>query len=118
MPLKIYYIDHCPVCEQGLVRVRVLVSEGELRGVCVCDECDATWSDPSLLHRLDVLTPSDLGLDNSSSSDQTTDPKDEEENDLWAPTSHWGTLDEIALLGWMNSVKSSVVRANARGSEE
>ena len=79
MTAKIYYVSSCPVCAQGLVRVRIQVVASQMSPVFVCDECDAAWADPDLANRMPWSSA--------------------EKNDLWGENTHWATAPEIALLG-------------------
>ena len=44
------YVKQCPVCGDGLCRVRVChdLQRGRLTGCILCDECETVWTDPTL----------------------------------------------------------------------
>ena len=112
MSSKIYYVSNCPVCEQGLVRVRTCLSEHAMHGIFLCDECEAAWQDPQLLHRIrQIDLPNqkrDSQTSNTSPSDQKLAPMDEPLDDgFFGANTHWATSSEIALLGWKRAVKVS-----------
>ncbi|XZE20958.1 hypothetical protein SH449x_000850 [Pirellulaceae bacterium SH449] len=81
---SVLYISECPVCQQGLVRIRAVVSKQFLRSVCQCDECDAAWSDPQLTDRL--MREHVEQLHSSCES--------------W----YWASREEACLLGWAGSL--------------
>jgi hypothetical protein len=81
----LFFVDHCPVCEQGLVRIRSRIHQRKLEGFCVCDECEAAWKDPSLTERIH--------------RDQLS------EEQLWGEQTRWAPIDEICLLGWYSSIQ-------------
>ena len=91
MTAKIYYVSQCPVCDQGLVRVRICVISSEMTPIFICDECDAAWSDPGLVNRLRMA------------SEQPASDAHLCENP-WGENTHWATAPEIALLGLYRNI--------------
>jgi hypothetical protein len=45
------HIGECPVCVNGIVRVRTCHGGGETHLIAVCDECEAIWTDPDISNR-------------------------------------------------------------------
>lgn len=82
---SIDYLSECPVCQQGLVRIRAIFVENRLRSICQCDECDAAWTDPSLTDR--------LGRDHTELLQSSCE--------AW----YWASREEACLLGWAGSLK-------------
>ena len=87
------YVGKCPVCGDGLCRVRVCQHRGKLTGCILCDECETVWTDPTLKVKYTqgavAATPCcpDCG------------------QSLWDSKSHWGDIPEVCLLGWYDSVE-------------
>lgn len=106
MSSKIFYVDHCPVCEQGLVRIRLGRTGPQLAPVFLCDECDAAWFDPELKVRI-----RNQSADISKQKDAPIENREEESGvrraafDFWGENTHWATAPEIALLGFHRFVK-------------
>ena len=103
----LHSIGHCPVCEAGLLGVRLchgdptgrlaaaagLRHEGDTRrihGLVICDECEAIWRTP------DPQTPHEL-----ADAEHAVCPRCQ--TDLWQ-RSHWASLDEVSRLGWTESI--------------
>lgn len=87
MTETILYISSCPVCDQGLVRLRTLKRQSHFSPVCQCDECDAAWKTPKLDER---LTRSDM--------DRLLQECD---------STHWSLMEEVCLFGWAGFVRHS-----------
>jgi len=85
---EIHFVEHCPVCGQGLVRIRVCTNEsGSLFGFVICDECDSTWTDPSMKTPYIQSNPEKPVCPQSGTA-------------LWSESSHWADKAEMSLLGW------------------
>ncbi len=82
-----YYICPCPVCEQGLCRVRVCEAEDRCFACVVCDECEAIWTDPTLEVRLP-----------RSSEESPKCPNCDIE--IWSESTRWADAADLCLLGW------------------
>ncbi|MFN7706480.1 MAG: hypothetical protein ACK5OH_00585 [bacterium] len=93
MTKKYFYIDDCPICSQGLARVRVHVRKQSLTGYILCDECEAAWNDPSLLGRIPRGKEGDASCPDGKTS-------------VWSEHCHWASIEEICLLGWYNDIKA------------
>lgn len=138
MSPTIFYIAQCPICEQGLVRVRIHSERRNLSPFFVCDECDAAWSDVKLSSRLSLSSerstessksvaesstevaspnpekldqlkePLDRKLDAGSLKKQRNSKELSQVADIWGENTHWATAPEIALLGLYKDVKMVV----------
>ena len=87
---RLFYVCQCPVCEQGLCRVRVSTTEEQASfGCVVCDECDATWTDPTLKERFKQPSP-----------EFPVCPKCDVQ--LWGEQSRWADEVDLCLLGWFS----------------
>lgn len=87
------YIRSCPVCGDGLCRVRVCAIDQQLHGCILCDECDTVWTDPALSERIDP--PNEYSSPVCPDCGET----------LWNDTCHWADIQEVCLLGWYDKVK-------------
>lgn len=93
MTAPLIYIESCPICGDGLCRIRVCITDQRLIGCVLCDECEAVWTDPSMEERIsrkpdadDPQCPS-CGLS------------------LWSKNAHWANVGEVCLLGWYDRVR-------------
>ena len=85
---RLFYVCHCPICQQGLCRVRVSTTDDQsIFGCVVCDECEATWTNPSLDERYQQLDP-----------EVPICPKSHVQ--LWGEMSRWADEVDLSLLGW------------------
>jgi hypothetical protein len=94
-PAPRYSVGWCPVCQQGLCGIRVCEDEYGLRGLVICDECEAIWLDPNLGQPhlyVDPVAPVWPDYHHS----------------LWGPYTHWASLAEIEQLGWDDAVDHSL----------
>ena len=88
MANEIHYVEHCPICEQGLVRIRATIDDaGQMYGCVVCDECESTWTDPTMKTRFIQTNPEKPVCPASGIA-------------LWGESSHWADKAEMSLLGW------------------
>jgi hypothetical protein len=94
MSETIYYVGECPLCEQGLCRIRVCFARCQIFGCVVCDECEATWTDPTLEQRF-----------SQPCSAEPICPKCGV--GFWTDQSRWGDVADICLLGWKSNVKAA-----------
>jgi hypothetical protein len=67
------------------------VAQGHWHGLVVCDECEAMWTEP------DTTKPPLFG-----SPEVLCSPITGEE--IWPEPNRWATLEDVALLGWLNRV--------------
>lgn len=81
----ILYVSQCPVCDQGLVRIRTFSQLSHVYSICQCDECDASWKSPTLAQRI-----SRIDVDRMTSD---------------CTSSHWSSLEEICLFGWAGFIR-------------
>ena len=93
MTSQLIYVSSCPVCGDGLCRIRVCEKDQRLAGMVLCDECEALWTDPTMTQRvlrkagdMDPICPS---------TGQS----------VWGEQSRWANVGEICLLGWFGGVK-------------
>jgi len=96
------YVKQCPVCGDGVCRVRVChdLQRGRLTGCVLCDECETVWTDPTLKQKF--LRGKVEGTPCCPDCGQS----------LWEPNSHWADIPEVCLLGWYDSVQ--IVRKENR----
>jgi hypothetical protein len=87
MTEPILYLTQCPVCEQGLVRLRTISHQSRLHCICQCDECDASWFSPLLNERLPRVD-----VDRMISE---------------CEKSYWSSMEEICLFGWAGFIRPS-----------
>jgi hypothetical protein len=80
------YVRTCPLCEQGRCRVRVGEADDRIFSCVVCDECEATWSDPGMRQRFP-----------QPSAEQPTFPY--HRSSLWGPGTRWADTADLCLLG-------------------
>ncbi len=86
-----YFVRYCPICEQGRCRVRISTTrDHRMFGCVVCDECEATWLDPSLEQRFRQPNPEVPVCPQSNVQ-------------LWGEMSRWANRDDLCLLGWYTS---------------
>ncbi len=85
------HIGECPVCVNGLCRVRSCTSEsGSLHFYAMCDECEALWLAP------DTDTPQTFP--------DACNPKCPIcQQDLYGPQAHWSLADELRGSEWMSN---------------
>lgn len=82
------HIGNCPVCDDGLCRVRCCVDDlGEKHLIALCDECEASWLEP------DTLAPH-LYPDPQEALWPSTDIP------LYGPNTRWATLEDIRGTDW------------------
>jgi hypothetical protein len=85
-------VGSCPICEQGRCRVRVCTTdEHATYGCVVCDECEATWFDPTLGERFQQPSP-----------ELPVCPKCNVQ--LWGQNSRWADEVDLCLLGWYSKL--------------
>ena len=85
---RFFFVGPCPICEQGLCRVRVCTTDDQaLFGCVVCDECEATWTDPTLHERFSQANP-----------EVPVCPKSNIQ--LWGEQSRWADEEDLCSLGW------------------
>ena len=83
-------IGHCPICETGLVGIRVCEGEAVHHLLALCDECEAMWIEPD-------------------TSSQHIYPDCEHARcptchaDLYA-SSHWAAPTEIGSAVWVAAI--------------
>ncbi len=82
------HLGNCPVCQDGLRRVRTCgLHENALHGLIICDECEAIWIDPSeSAHHV-------FGSSESPVCPLCRQP-------IWSDNSRWSTVEDVCLLGW------------------
>jgi hypothetical protein len=85
------HIGECPVCVNGLCRVRTCTVEaGSAHFYAMCDECEALW-----------LTPN---TDTPFSFPDSCDPKCPIcQQDLYGQQAHWSLADELRGSEWMSN---------------
>jgi len=81
----VYYVATCPICEQGLVGVR-LCCRGQ-KPLAVCDECESIWYDPTC-----------PGQPATPRGDESACPRCGEP--LWRRSARWATKRDIQRAGW------------------
>ncbi len=86
------HIGECPVCADGLCRVRCSVTEDGMKHLyAMCDECEAIWLEPS-----------------TSAKHQFPDPEDPlcplTSIPLYGSSSRWATTEDIQGTDWENEV--------------
>jgi hypothetical protein len=86
------YVKKCPVCGDGLCRVRICQHRGRLTGAILCDECETVWTDPSMKQKF------------TQGNEPATPCCPDCKNSLWEPNSHWADIPEVCLLGWYDAV--------------
>lgn len=93
MTVPLIYVESCPVCGDGLCRIRVCITDQRLTGCVLCDECEAVWTDPSLQERV-------------SRKPNADDPECPSCGlSLWSKNAHWANVGEVCLLGWYDRVR-------------
>jgi hypothetical protein len=97
-----YFVDHCRVCEQGLLGIRICC--GGVEPLVVCDECEAVWFTPDSQAR--PLYPEQP----HSKCPRCGQP-------LWSRPAHWATWDEIAELDWQRHVIGAFPRRDPPAAE-
>lgn len=90
------YVESCPICGDGLCRIRVCVQDQKILGCILCDECEAVWTDPSLKDRI-AQRPGAEGPECPTCG-----------LSLWSRSSHWANVGEACLLGWFDRVHLSI----------
>lgn len=82
------HIGECPVCVDGLCRVRCCESEqGEGHLYAMCDECEAIFLEPS--------TSSERSFPSAESPDCPICARP-----LYGPQAHWATAQELEHTDW------------------
>jgi hypothetical protein len=89
---ELHYVGFCSVCGTGPVGIRVCANGGH--PVMLCDECDATWTEPNLSG--DPTFPAQPSLPCPICS-----------GSLRKPPAHWALQDEIEAFGLRWAVKGS-----------
>lgn len=86
-----FYIGTCPVCEAGVLGIRIC-SDGQT-GLVMCDECDTLWTDPRDLGSSQGLAAqgADFTVPGFSFS-------------IAGPASRWATRNEIESRGWFELI--------------
>lgn len=87
-------IGTCTVCGTGNIGIRVAASARCI--VCMCDECDAVWTDSKLVDGPYFPRQPDLPCPGDGSS-------------LRAPPARWANRLEIAAAGWETAVIEETV---------
>ena len=92
MDSQIIYVESCPICGDGLCRIRICVLNQRISGMVLCDECDAMWTDPSMKQRvLNTCADSDPSCPSCGLS-------------VWDEKMHWANVGEVCMLGWFDQV--------------
>jgi len=92
MSSQVIYVESCPVCGDGLCRIRICIHNQRMTGIVLCEECEAIWTDPAMRAR--VLATSDDDTPRCPDCDQS----------VWSGNSHWANVGEVCLLGWFDRV--------------
>jgi hypothetical protein len=83
----VHYLATCPICEQGLIGVRICCQGRE--PLALCDECEAIWYEPSC-------------------QGQPVYPRDDQcprcGRPLWERPGRWATRRDIERVGWAKHV--------------
>ena len=82
------HIGECPVCVDGLCRVRTCVKDAAAHFYALCDECEALWIAPN--------TDSPRTFPGAS---QPQCPICQQ--DLYGAQAHWALADELRGTEWM-----------------
>jgi hypothetical protein len=90
---KIIYVESCPICGDGLCRIRICISNQKVTGFVLCDECEAMWTDPFMQERV------------PTNSDETNPQCPSCGQSIWGQNSHWANIGEVCLLGWFDHVQ-------------
>ena len=93
MTQPLIYVESCPVCGDGMCRIRVCITDQRLTGCVLCDECEAVWTDPSMQQR----APRVLSMDDPACPSCGVS--------LWSDQAHWANIGEVCLLGWFDQVR-------------
>jgi hypothetical protein len=94
-PVPLHSVGQCPVCAHGLCGIRVCRDEFGLRGLVICDECEAIWREPEL-------------AEPPLYADPVAAVWPDYHHSLWGPYTHWATIEEIEQLGWEYAVEHSL----------
>lgn len=82
------HIGECPVCVDGLCRVRTCQPEGgEPHFFALCDECESIWTEPDTASQKQFPEPENANCPVCSLP-------------LYGPQSHWAVPDEIRGTAW------------------
>ncbi len=84
------HIGECPVCVNGLCRVRTCSANGQRHFFAMCDECEALW-----------LTPSTQSPRTFADSSEPKCPICQQ--DLYGEQSHWSVIEELKSTDWMEN---------------
>lgn len=82
------HIGECPVCVNGLCRVRTCMQDGSVHFYAVCDECEALW-----------LAPNTASPRTFPDAIQPKCPVCQQ--DLYGVQAHWALADELRGSEWM-----------------
>ncbi len=85
------HVGQCPVCDQGLCRIRVCSSDGKPHFFVLCDECEAMW-----LKTETAETP--------MYADRETPRCPICKSGLYA-ASHWASAAELSNTAWESVVQ-------------
>ena len=88
-PIEAPPIAFCPICQHGRCRIRVCEGNRLLHGFVVCDECEATWPDPTLQDRF------------AQKQEQALCPYCGEA--VFASIGRWADRIDLCLLGWQGT---------------
>jgi hypothetical protein len=92
MQSQIIYVKSCPICGDGLCRIRVCLHDQVVTGLVLCDECESMWKDPGMQER--------LARDANDCDPRCPDCSES----LWGENAHWANVGEVCLLGWFDRV--------------
>jgi len=93
MTSQLIYVESCPVCGDGLCRIRICVTNQRLTGLVLCDECEAMWTNPTMQERIPA----------SSNESEPMCPSCDQS--VWGNQAHWASIGEVCLLGWFDRIR-------------
>ncbi|MCA9110702.1 MAG: hypothetical protein KDA52_12185 [Planctomycetaceae bacterium] len=82
-----YYVGLCPLCEEGLLGIRICGSQAWV----LCDECDALWANPPHENEEPLIVQADPRCPDCGHS-------------LWNEPAHWADRQEVTDAGWWENV--------------
>lgn len=99
-------IGSCPICGDGLCGIRILSgTDGQTYPLVICDECEATWTEPDLSRKPHFPDP-----------ENALSPVDGQA--LWGSHSHWADLAECVACGWLDRIDPALTSHGPEPSDD
>lgn len=89
------YVGNCPVCSDGLCKIRICRDQIGPLPIALCDECEAFWFSPDISQPPRFLEAETGRVGEFACS-------------AWDDNAHWATSEEVAKMGWERALQWAI----------